>query len=234
MGIIKNWILNRAKKYELENKKKYEEQLKIENSIKNKKAADREALVNFLKEKQKDFELTRPKFTENTMSIVNKYSVKYDGHNGWDGGPRMLLDCIKSDRPVYCNLTSLICDNSFTYELLDNYFCNTYRNEIFDVIADFEYFLNYRMQYKINVNGSISIQNETKYGFYWAYYFTPLDVDFKPSWPLNIYSFHLQGTNEFEKTEIQWLKEEEFIKLKRKFQEEERKFKKEIELFNNA
>jgi hypothetical protein len=140
--------------------------------------------------------------------ILNKYSLSKEGNNGWDGGPNMLLGYLKDIKaPVVMKITDVYVDLSLASEKIDR-FLNSHPIDSIRKMIDWGVLVeNFEDLIKSGDNPICD-----KYGLYRTAHFE-YDNEFKPRWGLNVNSFLLEGTEEFDITYAHWKLE---IELKEK------------------
>jgi hypothetical protein len=148
-------------------------------------------------------------------AIINYFSIKYPGRNGWDGGVSSLLNHIPDEErtaPVTVIITQIYVDTSYSNELIDKFFGNhsaqwLYGNVKLERAWDF-----YLTWLKVR-RSKDGLNTRELLGLYKTAHFN-YEGSFKPKWGLNVYSFHPEGTPEYTKTYELWVREIE-INLKR-------------------
>jgi hypothetical protein len=209
MGILDKWVLKRAEKIQAADKAKREEQERLytermEHSRKIRKES-KETLEKFIDEKAEEFEKTPCHIEVGQTAILNIYSIGRNGNNGWDGGPRSLLNNLKSKikEPVTVKITEIYVDKSLAGEIMDKYLENNSQERLEQLlkrealVGDYQVWLGIRKR-------SQSLGNE--YGLYRTALFDT-DDEFKPKWGLNTDSFLPYGSKEYQETYNVWAQE---------------------------
>lgn len=209
MGILDKWVLKRAEKIQAADKAKREEQQRLysermEHSRKIRNEAN-EILRKFIDEKAKELEKTPCHIEVGQTAILNIYSIGRNGNNGWDGGPRSLLNNLESKikEPVTVKITDIYVDESLAEEIMDKYVDNHSQERLEELLKTEALVKNYQVWLEIRKK-SQSLGNE--YGLYRTALFDT-DDEFKPKWGLNIDSFLPYGSKEYQETYNVWEQE---------------------------
>jgi len=211
MNIFDKWALKRAdqiKQREADEHKKRQERFE---SYVNHRKAIRKKIEKNIQLLIEDYEKTPTHVNVGDRVILNYFSIKYDGRNGWDGGVSSLLNHIPKEemtQPVTVIITKIYVDTSYSNELIDRYFENHSDEWLFNTVKINHAWSSYRGWLK-HRNPDLPI----KVGLYKTAEFK-YEGSFQPRWGLNVKSFHREGTSEFDKTYELWAKEIE-INLKR-------------------
>jgi hypothetical protein len=209
MGILDKWVLKRAEKIQAADKAKREEQQRLysermEHSRKIRNEAN-EILRKFIDEKAEEFEKTPCHIEVGQTAILNIYSIGRNGNNGWDGGPRSLLNNLESKikEPVTVKITEIYVDKSLAEEIMDKYLENHSQERLEELlkrealVGDYRVWLGIRKRSQSLGNG---------YGLYRTALFDT-DGEFKPKWGLNTDSFLPYGSKEYQETYDVWARE---------------------------
>lgn len=215
MSFLDKWALKRVDKI---NQREAEE-LRVKQEWATKYESHRRCIdmeirnqIQFIME---DYEKVPEHIKIGDRAIMNYYSIKYPGRNGWDGGVTSLLTHTPQEErttPVTVIITKIYVDTSWSNELIDRFFENhgdqwLYENVKLERAWDF--YLSW-LKRKRNAEG---LNTYELLGLYKTAEFN-YDGSFKPKWGLNIYSFHPEGTPEYQKTYELWAREIE-INIKR-------------------
>ena len=119
--------------------------------------------------------------------IVNRYSLTYEGYNGWDSGPSVLLDHRDKLRttPLIFKVTGVKVAESYSEELLSRYL-DEFDAETIRSATTAGYLRQVAQAVKRDRHG-YEFLNE--YGLYWDVHFDTESKDFEPKWGLNENSF---------------------------------------------
>ena len=208
MGILDKWVLKRAKKIQAAEKAKQEEQQRIyseDMELRGKiRTEARETLQNFISEKSQEFEKTPCHIEVGQTAILNIYSIGRDGNNGWDGGPRSLLNNLKTKikEPVTVKITKIYVDRSLAEEIMDKYIDNQSYERLQQLLLMKKLQDDYQTWIGIRRKGSLG----DNYGLYRTAHFDT-DDEFKPKWGLNTDSFLSYGSEEYRETYGVWAQE---------------------------
>jgi hypothetical protein len=165
-------------------------------------------LVEFIREKSELFDKVPCDIKIGDTVILNKYSLSKEGNNGWDGGPNMLIGYLKDIKaPVVMKITDVYVDLSLASEGIDRFIDSHPIDSIRKMIDWGVLAKNFEDLIKSRDNPICD-----KYGLYRTAHFE-YDNEFKPKWGLNVNSFLLKGTEEFDITYAHWKLE---IELKEK------------------
>jgi hypothetical protein len=215
MNIFNKWALKRAdqiKQREADEHKKRQE--KFESYVNHRKAI-REEIEKNIQLLIEDYEKTPTHINVGDRAIMNYFSIKYPGRNGWDGGVSSLLNNIPQEErtaPVTVIITQIYVDTSWSNELIDKFFENHGDYWLYDHVKierAWEFYLNW-----LKIRRSKDASNTSELlGLYKTAHFN-YEGSFKPKWGLNVNSFHPEGTPEYTKTYDLWIREIE-INLKR-------------------
>jgi len=207
MGIFDNWILKRSEKIKAKQKaikdeehRQYVEQLEVSRKI-NQEARD--FLNKLVSKKAEEFSKQPCHIEAGQTAILNIYSLGRNGNNGWDGGPRSLINNLKQkpSKPVTVKITSVYVDTSLADEridgFLDNYSTELIQRYLKEGVLERTY-INWLDQRSKNL-GDL-------FGLYKTAHFDT-DDEFKPRWGLNVDSFLSEGSKEYEETYQIWAQE---------------------------
>lgn len=216
MGLLDKWALKRVEKIKQKEAKELQARLKNETDYKAHRDAIDAIIRNYIQELMEVHEKEPVHIKVGDRAIMNYYSIKFPGRNGWDGGVSSLLNHIPQEErtaPVTVIITRIYVDTSYANELIDRFFQNhanewLYNNVKIERALDF--YLRWLKQTRLNHYGSDSIKLA---GLYKTATFN-YEGSFQPNWGLNVFSFHPEGTPEYTKTYELWTKEIE-INLKR-------------------
>ena len=208
MGIFDNWILKRSEKIKDKQKaikdeehRQYVEEIEAGRKI-NQEARD--ILNKLVSEKEDEFNKQPCHIEVGQTAILNIYSLGRRGDNGWDGGPRSLINNLKQkpSKPVTVKITSIYTDTSLAQELIDR-FLNYYSTELIQGYLREEVlertYINWLNRRSLGSLGDL-------FGLYKTAHFDT-DDEFKPRWGLNVDSFLPEGSNEYEETYQVWAQE---------------------------
>jgi hypothetical protein len=215
MNMFNKWALKRVEKI----KQREAEELKIKLTNEANYKAHRDCIdteirtqIQFVME---EYEKEPVHLKVGDRAIMNYYSIKYSGRNGWDGGVSSLLNNIPQDErtsPVTVIITQIYVDTSWSNELIDKFFENHGDYWLYDHVKierAWEFYLNW-----LKIRRSKDASNTSELlGLYKTAHFN-YEGSFKPKWGLNVNSFHPEGTPEYTKTYDLWIREIE-INLKR-------------------
>lgn len=209
MGILDKWILKRAEKIQAAEKAKIDEESKKakdkwEAYRKLKKDAS-EAIMELINEKAAEMEKAPCHIEIGQTAILNIYSLGRNGNNGWDGGPRSLLNNLKSVKePVTVKITEIYVDTSLADVIMSKYLDNHSEERLRQLTergaikSDYQVWLGAR-------NRSDNKLGDT-YGLYRTAHFDT-DDEFKPKWGLNVDSFLPFGSAEYQEAYNVWAQE---------------------------
>lgn len=209
MGLLDKWALKRVEKIKRKEAEELKERLKNEANYKAHRDAIDMIIRNYIQELMEAHEKEPVHIKVGDRAILNYYSIKYPGRNGWDGGVSSLLNHIPQEErtaPVTVIITQIYVDTSYANELIDRFFQNhanewLYNNVKLERALDF--YLSWLKQTRLNHYGSDSIKLA---GLYKTATFN-YEGSFHPKWGLNVFSFHPEGTPEYTKTYELWAKE---------------------------
>lgn len=208
MGILDKWVLKRAEKIKSDEKAKQEEQERLytermEHSRKIRKEV-KETLEKLIDEKAKELEKTPCHIEVGQTAILNIYSIGRDSNNGWDGGPRSLLNNLKTKikEPVTVKITKIYVDRSLAEEIMDKYIDNQSYERLQQLLLMKKLQDDYQTWIGIRRKGSLG----DNYGLYRTALFDT-DDEFKPKWGLNTDSFLPYGSKEYQETYNVWAQE---------------------------
>jgi hypothetical protein len=148
-------------------------------------------------------------FTEGDMVILNKYGLRMDSSNGWDGGANILLsrggaNADENPAPLFCKVKKVFVDQCYVGEIVDKFFESYTDDEILswdnDIVDIFKVWLERRRRnypHPAEAHKPVDYSNSIfdYYGLYVGVSFEVIDWDFNPSWSLNVFSF-LNATSE--------------------------------------
>lgn len=213
MGIFDKWILAKAERIKAEkaaiekaaaeqHHREYTIRRELINSAKSK-------LYALIKKKSEEFSNAFPcELQIGDRAVLNHYSLRRTGNNGWDGGPGSLLSNIpKSEltKPVIVKITSVRVDCSLADERLDKFIDQVSEDFLRKHMMNdslekqYEFWITNGGRYKGAIIGD-------EFGFYWTAHFE-YEGSFKPRWGLNSNSFISDKFPEFEKTVEIWQEE---------------------------
>ena len=215
MNIFDKWALRRVEKIK---KLESEEQKKRDNiqiNHKEHRNAIKKIIESEVDKIAQDYDKENVHIKVGDLTILNYYSIKYPGTNGWDGGCNSLIRHIpKNERtkPITVIISRIYVDKSFSDELIDMFF-NNHSNEWLSHNVKLESAWGIYFTWLKHKRKSENMNSRELLGLYKTAHFD-YEGSFKPKWGLNVYSFHLEGTLEFQKTYDLWVREIE-IDLKR-------------------
>ena len=216
MGLLDKWALKRVEKIKQKEAEELQVRLKNEANYKAHRDAIDMVIRNYIQELMEVHEKEPVHIKVGDRAIMNYYSLKYPGRNGWDGGVSSLLNNIPQEErtaPVTVIITRIYVDTSYANELIDRFFqnhCNEWLYNNVKIERALNFYLNWLKQTRLNHYGSDSIKLA---GLYKTATFN-YEGSFQPKWGLHVFSFHPEGTPEYTKTYELWSKEIE-INLKR-------------------
>ncbi len=215
MGLLDKWALKRVEKI----KQREAEELKIRLANEANYKVHRDCIdmeirtqIQFVMD---EYEKEQEHIKVGDRAIMNYFSIKYPGHDGWDGGVGSLLNNIPQEErtaPVTVIITRMYVDTSWSNELINKFFENHSAQWLYENVKierAWDFYLSW-LKLRRLIEG---MNTRELLGLYKTAHFN-YDGSFKPKWGLNIYSFHPEGTPEYEKTYQLWAKEIE-INLKR-------------------
>lgn len=214
MGIFDKWILARAERIKSEKEaldraarerehREWNTRREISNTAKRK-------LYEFIKKKAQEFDETVPcDLKVGDTAIINYYSLRKTGNNGWDGGPGSLLNNIPREektKPVLVKITKIYVDQSLADDLIDKFIEN---QEIENLIVGLQ-----RGSLEKDYTNWISKRRGDRhqqaigdlFGLYRTAHFD-YEGSFKPKWGLNTDSFISDRFPEFHETFEVWQRE---------------------------
>jgi hypothetical protein len=215
MELLDKWVLKRVEKI----KQREAEELKIRLSNEaNYKAhctcikMEIDTQIQFVMD---EYEKQPTHLKVGDRAIMNYYSIKYSGRNGWDGGVSSLLNNIPQEErtsPVTVIITQIYVDTSWSNELIDKFFENHEDIWLYDYVK-IERAWDFYLSWLKNIRSNYAVNTRELLGLYKTAHFN-YEGSFKPKWGLNVNSFHPEGTPEYTKTYDLWSREIE-INLKR-------------------
>lgn len=207
MGIFNKWILAKAEKIKAKNEaiarsereklhKEYVVRRDLINSVKSK-------LNSFIQDRAKEYDESFPcELQVGDRAIINYYSFRKSGNNGWDGGPGALLNNIPKEeltKPVIVKITKIYVDRSLADERIDKFINDSGEPALRNAL---EYqtleklYKNWCSKYRSSIIGDI-------FGLYRTAHFE-YDGSFKPNWGLNTDCFISDRYPEFQETFDIW------------------------------
>lgn len=165
--------------------------------------------------------------------VVNKYELlsKHSG-NGWDTGARALCGMyykFNEDHygPIYAKITNIHVSDSYFWEQVDKFLENLgynwmgYHNPPRD--EELLKYVGSRFKNWFDKRRMLSMSDNL--GFYLDASFQLENVDFKPQWGLNVYSFLQVDSEEAKKTIDAWEMGKELYELRQEFNKKEAELK---------
>ena len=224
MGFLDRWAQKRVDRIIQHEAEERLKRLEIDKLNKDHKSAIGEVINTEIAKLAEGYDKQPEHIKVGDRAIMNYFSIKYPGRNGWDGGVHSLLTHIPQEErtaPVVVNITKMYVDTSWAQELLDKFFENHHDAWLRDMVPvdkAWNIYLNWLDRRRKNIgdytgNKSENISKRELVGLYKTAHFE-YEGSFKPRWGLNIFSFHPEGTPEFDKTFELWSREIE-INLKR-------------------
>lgn len=220
MNILNKFIVNQAekiKKREESKKLSYDELKEKEFEFwRNIRASAKEQIITGIKDFAKT--IKKPNIYEGLPMILNIYNLRYNGHNGWDGGPSSIMQCLKPEdknKVIWITVKKLSLSWSYTDEMIDRFLLNE-DEKLVTYTKNNSTYTAFTNWYMVNVE----YQKQTL-GLYWEIHFDT-NIEFKPTWGLNYKSFLPTGSQEALETERIW-KEEISIALERNKLDERQK-----------
>lgn len=215
MGLLDKWALKRVEKI----KQREAEELKIRLANQANYKAHRDCIDIEIRTQiqvvMDEYEKEKEHIKVGDRAIMNYFSIKYPGRNSWDGGISSLLNNIPQEErtaPVTVIITKIYVDISWSNELIDKFFENHSVQGLYENVKigrAWYFYLNWLK----NIRNKNGLSTPELLGLYKTAHFN-YEGSFKPKWGLNIYSFHPEGTPEYEKTYQLWVREIE-INMKR-------------------
>ena len=214
MGIFDKWILKRAEKLQAAEKAKRDEESKKANdkweAYRKLKKDAYEAIMELINEKAAEMEQTPCHIEVGQTAILNIYSLGRNGNNGWDGGPRSLLNNLKSIKePVTVKITKIYVDTSLADEIMSKYLDNHSEERLRQLMERGAIKGDYQVWLGIRNRSNNKLGDE--YGLYRTAHFDT-DDEFKPKWGLNVDSFLPFGSVEYQETYNVWSQEIDLYK----------------------
>ena len=225
MGIFDKLILARAEKI----KAKQEATAKAERDRQHREYTARRELRNavktklyaLLQRKSKEYEENVPCELEvGDRAIINYYSLRRTGNNGWDGGPGSLLNNIpveEKTKPVIVKITKIYVDPSLADDILDR-FMDQMDEDSLRINLEKDSIEKFYIAWLNRTRGTKSIIGNL-FGHYRTAHFD-YDGSFKPKWGLNVDSFISDRFQEFQETFDVWQQELELTLENRRIQEQ--------------
>lgn len=207
MGIFNKWILAKAERIKAKNEaiarsereqlhKEYVIRRDLINSVKSK-------LTAFIQTKIKEYDETFPcELKVGDRAIINYYSFRRSGDNGWDGGPGALLNNIPKEeltKPIVVKITKIYVDASLADERIDSFINDSIlwmlRSSLENQTLE-KIYSTWCSKYRASIIEDI-------FGLYRTAHFE-YDGSFKPTWGLNTNSFISDRYPEFQETFDLW------------------------------
>ena len=208
MKFLDKWALKRVEKIN----QREAEQLRVRQELKEKYESHRKFFESKIRNRIQSIMEVYEKVPEHIKvgdrAIMNYYSIKYPGRNGWDGGVTSLLNHIPQEErtaPVTVIITKIYVDISRSNELIDKFFEN-HANQVLYENVKLERAWNFYLSWLKRKRNAEGLNTYKLLGLYKTAEFN-YDGSFKPKWGLNIYSFHPEGTPEYQKTYDLWVRE---------------------------
>jgi hypothetical protein len=208
MGLLDKWALKRVEKI----KQRESEELKIKLANQANYKAHRDCIsieirtqIKFIIE---EYEKEPTHLKVGDRAILNYYSIKYSGRNGWDGGVSSLLNHVPQEErtlPVTVIITQIYVDTSYSNELIDRFFQNHANQWLYENVKP-EKAWSFYLTWLKQIRFKDGINTRELLGLYKTAHFN-YEGSFKPKWGLNVQSFHPEGTPEYTKTYELWSKE---------------------------
>lgn len=213
MGIFDKWILAKAAKIKAEKDaaekaksdqahREYAAKRELRNSAKTQ-------LYALIKTKIKEYDESVPcELQVGDRAILNYYSLRRSGNNGWDGGPGSLLSNIPVEErkaPIVVKITKIYVDQSLADELVDKFIDNATDDELRKYLTNETLDRVYAAK-MLRTRGTSRQAIGDTFGLYRTAHFE-YEGSFKPRWGLNTDSFISDRYEEFQETFDIWSQE---------------------------